>query len=209
MPFAFGDTLGQHQPRARRHRSEPDARPLRARADDQPGDAPRSSAPPTSCGSRCGRATAPSARSSPIAATRAAWSSATAATRWPTSRCAATSRTSSTRSARPSSPTAPSAAWRSCRATRSATPRPPRRCWPTSRATATRTPGAWPSLGVARRAPRRLARDRPAHDLHRRRGGRASGALLARGPADPQGAPVGHRACRRPATARASCVRAS
>ena len=59
------------------------------------------------------------------------------------------------------------------------------------------------------RAPRRLACGRAAHDLRGRRGGRAPRALLARGPADPQGAAVGHAPAARPGTARASCGRAS
>ena len=58
MPFAFGDTLGNISLGLVGIDPSPRSRPLRARDDDQPGDGRRSSAPPTSCGSRCGRATA-------------------------------------------------------------------------------------------------------------------------------------------------------
>ncbi len=59
MPFAFGDTLGNISLGLVGIDPSPAARPLRARDDDQPGHGRRSSAPSTSCGSRCGRATAP------------------------------------------------------------------------------------------------------------------------------------------------------
>ena len=58
------------------------------------------------------------------------------------------------------------------------------------------------------RAPAALARRRPARPLHRRRGGRRSGGVLARGPRDPQGAPVGHAARARRLLARRSCAAA-
>ncbi len=73
-------------------------------------------------------------------------------------------------------------------------------------------PRARVARGGARRRPRasrRLARRRAAHHLHRRRGDRAACAVLARGPADPQGAAVGHAPDAAPGTPRASFGRAS
>ncbi len=79
-----------------------------------------------------------------------------------------------------------------------------------------RLPAPLPRARVARQRarcrpgrPRPLGGARAAHRLRRRRGDRAAGRLLARGPRDPQGAPVGDAPAEGRATPAASCARAS
>ena len=107
--FAFDDTFRNVTLGLVGSRSEQRSWPLRARADDQPRERGDRSAPPTSSGSRCARATAPSARSRGRSPRRAP------AGRAPRQRLARLlraaprqGRTSSTASAPRSSPTAPS-----------------------------------------------------------------------------------------------------
>ena len=73
-------------------------------------------------------------------------------------------------------------------------------------------PGRGLKLGARRRQRGALPAvrgARPAHDLPRRRGDRRSGRVLARGPADPQGPPVGQPAAARPATTPSSTTLAA
>ena len=169
------------------------------------GSARRSGSSPA--GSR--RGVTASARRSASASWPARSCTRGASTRSRRSSCAPTSRTSSATDERPSSPTASSAASRSSRATRSGRRRRSRRLVGSVRRARARSATGGSRSSARRSAASPLyARARPARPLPRRRGGRRDGVVLARGPRDPQGAPVGAPARARGLPRRASCVRA-